>query len=119
MKNPLIAIDGPAGTGKSTVARIVAGRLGLRYLDTGATYRAAAWKAMQARVKPEDDVTIAHLCRTLDLQVDADPEKFRIYVEGQDVTEQIRLPGVGCRPAASGAFPVQPPCAASGSRRRG
>lgn len=95
MKRLLIAIDGPAGSGKSTVARLVAKRLGLRYLDTGATYRAAAWKAMQQRISPDDRSAIGAICRTLDLQIEPDPGRFRVFVEGQEITEQIRLPGVG------------------------
>jgi cytidylate kinase len=95
MKKPLIAIDGPVGSGKSTAARLVAERLGLRYLDTGATYRAAAWKAMQQGLDPADREAIAALCRALDLEVDADAGHFRVYVEGQEITNQIRLPGVG------------------------
>jgi cytidylate kinase len=105
MKRLLIAIDGPAGSGKSTVARLVAKRLGLRYLDTGATYRAAAWKAMQQRANPEDRSAIGAICRALDLQIEADPDRFRVFVDGQDITEQIRLPGVGEFASKISAYP--------------
>jgi len=117
MKKPLIAIDGPVGSGKSTVARLVAKRLSLRYLDTGATYRAAAWKAMQQRLDPADREPIAALCRALDLEVKPDPADFRVYVEGQDITSQIRLPGVGEYASKISVYPEVRPALVAFQRR--
>ncbi len=85
----VIAIDGPAGSGKSTVARQVAGRLGLDYLDTGAMYRAVAFEAIRRGIDPEDSQTVAELTRQMDLEVAA-----RVMVNGTDATVEIRGPEV-------------------------
>ena len=85
----VIAIDGPAGSGKSTVAREVANRLGLDYLDTGAMYRAVAFEAIRRGIDPDDAATVAELARQMELSV-AD----RILVNGDDATVEIRSPEV-------------------------
>jgi cytidylate kinase len=85
----VIAIDGPAGSGKSTVARGVANRLGLDYLDTGAMYRAVAFEAIRRGIDPEDAATVAELARQMDLTV-----AERILVNGTDATVEIRSPEV-------------------------
>lgn len=85
----VIAIDGPAGSGKSTVAREVATRLGLEYLDTGAMYRAVAFAALHRGIDPEDREPVAHLARQLVLSV-ADS----VVVDGIDATIEIRGPEV-------------------------
>ena len=82
----IITIDGPAGAGKSTVARALARRLGFRFLDTGAMYRAVALAAMRRGLDwdlPED---LARLARTLDIRLAGD----RILLDGEDVTEAVR-----------------------------
>jgi cytidylate kinase len=83
----IVAIDGPAGAGKSTVARALAERLGFRYLDTGAMYRALTWLAMQRGVDLSDEDTLAQLAR-------AEPVTFadqsRVFVAGMDITSSIR-----------------------------
>ena len=83
----IVAIDGPAGAGKSTVARNLAERLGFRYLDTGAMYRALTWLAMQRGVDLSDEDTLAQLAR-------AEPVTFadqsRVFVAGMDITSSIR-----------------------------
>src|ERR1700744_2628933 len=94
---PVIAIDGPAGSGKSTVARAVATRLGLAYLDTGAMYRAVAVAAMQRKVDPDDTATVAALARDMDLSVGnaaSGSDSDRVLLDGEDVTIQIRSPEV-------------------------
>ena len=85
----VIAIDGPAGSGKSTVARAVAARLGMDYLDTGAMYRAVAFTAIRRRVDPEDAEQVAKLAVALDLAV-----SDRVLVDGVDATIEIRGPEV-------------------------
>ena len=83
----IVAIDGPAGSGKSTVALVLARRLGFRYLDTGAMYRALAWLARRDGVEPEDGDALARLAREHPVSCDADG---RVAVAGEDVTAGIR-----------------------------
>lgn len=85
----VIAIDGPAGSGKSTVARRVAARLGLEYLDTGAMYRAVAFEAIRRGVDPDDAPAVAALARQMELIV-----TDRVLVNGTDATVEIRGPEV-------------------------
>jgi cytidylate kinase len=87
----IVAIDGPAGAGKSTVARAVAGRLGFRYLDTGAMYRALTWLACERGVDPEDGQALAALGSANPVELDA--ERW-VRIAGTDVTEAIRLPEI-------------------------
>jgi cytidylate kinase len=85
----VIAIDGPAGSGKSTVARAVATRVGLPYLDTGAKYRSVAFEAIRRGVEPDDSPAVAALARDLDLSIGD-----QVIVEGVDATIEIRTPEV-------------------------
>jgi len=85
----VVAIDGPAGSGKSTVAKAVASRLGVGYLDTGAMYRAVAFVAMRHGVDPEDAASVAKLARDMTLEV-----AERVMVDGVDATIEIRSPEV-------------------------
>lgn len=87
----MITIDGPAGVGKSTVAKLLAKRLGLRYLDTGATYRALAYQALLSGEDPRDERAMARLARALGvgLRRGAD-DGLRVMLNGRDVTRQIR-----------------------------
>ena len=95
MPTPLvIAIDGPAGAGKSTVAQKVAARLGLTYVDSGATYRAFALKVLQSGIAPDDAPSVAKLVAQTDIHIAMDGLKFRVFVHGQDVTDKIRTPEV-------------------------
>ena len=84
-----IAIDGPAGAGKSTVAREIARRLNLKYLDTGAMYRAITLKLYRARISLDDLEAIAELLENTALDVTADQ---RVLLDGEDVTAEIRKP---------------------------
>jgi pantoate ligase/cytidylate kinase len=95
-RKPMIAIDGPAGAGKSTVTRRVAQALNLIYLDTGAMYRAIAWLVMQAGIDPADESAIAELISdvTLTLSPAEYPHPPRVHINGQEVTEAIRTPQV-------------------------
>jgi cytidylate kinase len=83
----IVAIDGPAGSGKSTVARALAERLGFRYLDTGAMYRALAWLAAREGVKPDDEAGLARLAREHPVSFAPDGD---VSIAGEDVTAQIR-----------------------------
>jgi cytidylate kinase len=91
---PVVAIDGPSGSGKSTVARGVAARAGLRYLDTGAMYRAVAVAATRAGLELTDAAGVAALARGLELTVGTDPAVPRVVAAGRDVTAEIRAPAV-------------------------
>lgn len=90
MRGLIIAIDGPSGAGKGTVARGVASRLGYRHVDTGAMYRAVAWKALHDGVDIDDERAVAALGEraTFDL------ESGRVVVDGHDVARQIRTPEI-------------------------
>ena len=101
----VVAVDGPSGAGKSTVARAVARRLRLRYLDTGAMYRAVTLRALQERVDLEDVDTLAALAERTVLQVGTDPERFWIRADGVDVTEAIRTRAVTNAVSAVSAAP--------------
>ncbi|MBZ5564660.1 MAG: (d)CMP kinase [Acidobacteriia bacterium] len=95
MNKPLvIAIDGPAGAGKSTVAQKVAERLGLAYVDSGATYRAVALKVLEAGVPPEDEQTVSRLIGEIEIQITTDGVQPHILLDGRDVTDKIRTPEV-------------------------
>jgi len=86
----IVAIDGPAGAGKSTVARTLATRLGFRYLDTGAMYRALTWLALAEDVSLEDGAALGELARREPVSFEDD----RVFIHGEDVTEEIRLPRI-------------------------
>ena len=86
----VIAIDGPAGSGKTTIARALADRLGLAYLDTGAMYRAVAFAALRAGIDLQDEVALARTARAMDLQLD----RTSCVVDGVDATQAIRGPEV-------------------------
>jgi cytidylate kinase len=87
----VIAIDGPAGSGKSTVAKALAARLGLEYLDTGAMYRAVTFAALRRGVDPAEQDQVARM--VVDLELEVSPE--RVVVDGVDATIEIRGPEVG------------------------
>jgi cytidylate kinase len=97
----LIAIDGPAGSGKSTVAKAVAARLGLDYLDTGAMYRAVAYAAICRGIDPDDADRVAQLAREIDLTVGE-----TVLVDGVDATIEIRSPEVTRAVSAVAANPA-------------
>ncbi len=85
-REPVITIDGPVGAGKSTVARALADRLGYRFLDTGAMYRAVAWSVVEAGIDPVDEAALRRHLDALDLDVRGD----RVYVDDRDVSGHIR-----------------------------
>lgn len=91
-----IAIDGPAGAGKSTVAKIVARRLGLLYVDTGAMYRAVAWLAVRFQVDPNDERGLVQLLDEHTLDFERHPEEGSLVVlfQGENITSQLRTPQV-------------------------
>ena len=88
----VIAIDGPAGSGKSTVARLVAGRLGYLYLNTGAMYRAVTWQALQEGIDLEDEDALVELAKRCEIAFEENGG--RVILNGLDVSQQIRFPEV-------------------------
>lgn len=86
----IITIDGPAGSGKSTAARKLAARLEVPYLDTGAMYRAIAYRAMHAGTELDDPDALLQIARQADLTLDCGPTHTRVKLDGHDVSEAIR-----------------------------
>jgi cytidylate kinase len=89
-RGPIIAIDGPAGAGKSSVARHLAQHFGLLNLETGAMYRAFALKAIQSDQDFDDGTALERLARDTEIRLEPDRSGNRVYLDGQDVTERIR-----------------------------
>ncbi|HEY3366198.1 MAG TPA: (d)CMP kinase [Symbiobacteriaceae bacterium] len=90
-----VAVDGPAGAGKSTLAKIVANRLGYLYVDTGAMYRALALKALKTGIPPEDDTGLADMAANTSVRLERAPGGGnRVFLDGTDVTAEIREPQV-------------------------
>jgi cytidylate kinase len=94
MAKKIIAIDGPAGSGKSTTARLVAKKLGFVYLDTGAMYRAITFKALENGVDVNDKNELEELAKNSVITFDIKDGINRIWLDGKDVTEKIREPQV-------------------------
>lgn len=93
MKKLVVAIDGPAGAGKSTVAQLAAKELGYTYIDTGAMYRAVAWKVLQQGGEVTNEKILA-VVPDIDVDLSYENGKTTVRVDGQDVTSEIRTPEV-------------------------
>mgnify|MGYP000291884544 CR=1 FL=1 len=91
---PIVAIDGPAGVGKTSVARAVAARLGFRYVNTGAMYRAVAYEALRRRIAPDDAPALAAIARRLAIDFREGSHGQRVLLAGEDVTEALQSPAV-------------------------
>ncbi len=102
MTAPVIAIDGPSGAGKGTVARAVARALGCDYVDTGAMYRAVAWQAVRAQRALDDEDAVAEIAAGASFDVDAG----RVVIDGHDVTRAIRTPEIDVAAAAVARLPA-------------
>jgi cytidylate kinase len=94
MRKITIAIDGPAGSGKSTVAKKVAVQLGYTYLDTGAMYRAITLKALRTKTSLEDEIALKKLTEQSTIELKMSGDELKIYLDGQDVSRAIRRPEV-------------------------
>jgi cytidylate kinase len=91
----IIAIDGPAGAGKSTVARAVARRLGYLFINTGAMYRAVAWKALSEGIPLDDAVAVGRLAGDSLIELSGGVDSMRVLIDGRDITGEIATPQVG------------------------
>ena len=100
-----IAIDGPAGAGKSTVAKAIAKKLHINYMDTGAMYRAVAYGLLQKGVNLKDAAMVAKELKEIDLKVIYVNEEQRVMINGEDVTPYIRTPEVSMGASDVGAVP--------------
>lgn len=106
MTGPMvIAIDGPSGSGKSTTARLLAQRLGLAYLDTGAMYRAIAWQYLNSGLEDSDAEGIRALAVATDLRIATIPDQPRVSVDGEVVTDAIREPRISQNVSVVAAIP--------------
>lgn len=101
----IIAIDGPSGSGKSSTSRGVARRLGLRYVDTGAMYRAMSWWMLANAVDIDDPEAVADVCEQPRIRLDVDPDDPRVYVDGRDVSTAIREDAVASAVSKVAAVP--------------
>ncbi len=101
----IIAIDGPSGAGKSTLGRRLARELGLLYIDTGAMYRAVALAAAAAGVKDSDAEGLANVAHRARIRLEGDPEALRVFLDGRDVSEEIRGEAVGRGASVVSAVP--------------
>jgi cytidylate kinase len=90
----IIAIDGPSAAGKTSAARLLAERLGYLYLDSGALYRAIAWKVSQSGIEPKEHPRLVELLSKTEIRVEAKGDDFRVWVDGLDVTSQLRAPAI-------------------------
>ena len=91
----IIAIDGPAGSGKSTVAQRIASRLNFKYIETGSMYRAVAWKAQQAGIDPENAEQISEVARNISIEFQPGTDRQKVMVDGEDLTPLLKTEIIG------------------------
>lgn len=101
----VVALDGPAGSGKSTVARSVARALGWRFVDTGATYRAATVAVLRAGADVGDPVAVLQVARSAHIELSTDPDANVVLLDGEDITSEIRSAKVSATVSAVSAVP--------------
>ncbi len=102
----VIAIDGPAGSGKSTVAKIVAGKLRFRYIDTGSMYRAVAWKSLLKNVDLGDEETVAEIARNVKIDLVPEDGGQSVFVDGENATNQLKQEKISRAAAVVAAQPM-------------
>jgi cytidylate kinase len=106
MKKSVVTIDGPAGAGKTTVSRMLADRLGYRYIDTGALYRAIALAVHEGGIDSTDDAALEKMCAALSLRYVQTEKGLRLLSNGRDVTDRLRTPEITMLASAVSARPV-------------
>ena len=106
MRPLIVAIDGPAGAGKSTVSKLLARRLGLSFVDSGALYRTVALSARRQGIATDDDPALAALVGRIRISFKATGDDNRVYLDGEDVSKEIRTPEISLLASAVSARPV-------------
>ncbi|SOJ55171.1 Cytidylate kinase [Mycobacterium simulans] len=106
MSEIVVAVDGPAGTGKSSVSRGLARELGARYLDTGAMYRIVTLAVLRAGVDPEDPEAVEEVAAAVKMSVGYDPDETSCYLAGEDVSAEIRSDDVTLAVSAVSSVPA-------------
>jgi CMP/dCMP kinase len=106
LKRLIITIDGPSGAGKTTVSRILADRLGYRYIDTGALYRGVALEAMSSGLNPDDDAGLENVLSSLKMKFVYGEKGLRLISNDSDITDKIRTPEISMFASAASARPV-------------
>ena len=108
MENKIsVAIDGPGGAGKSTVARALAGRFGFAYVDTGAIYRTIGLAVLRSGVSPDDETQVAPILSASGVDLDYDPSGLQhMFLNGEDVSGEIRLPEISAYASRVSALPA-------------
>lgn len=101
-----IAIDGPAGAGKSTIAKLLAERKGFIYVDTGAMYRGLAWYFLTKGIQPDDEAAVTKACDEVKINIAYENGKQQIYVNDENITEHLREEAVGNMASKSSAVPA-------------
>lgn len=93
-KRIAVAVDGPAGAGKSSISKVVAKKLGYLYIDTGAMYRAVTWAVLDRQIDPSNETDVAQLLKELTLRLEPTENTFRVFVNDKEVTDLIRTQAV-------------------------
>lgn len=101
-----IAIDGPAGAGKSTIAKLLAERKGFIYVDTGAMYRGLAWYFLTKGIQPDDEEAVTKACEEVKIDIAYENGKQQIYVNDKNITDHLREEAVGNMASKSSAVPA-------------
>lgn len=94
MKKINVAIDGPAGAGKSTIAKTISKELGILYLDTGSMYRTVALKAIREGIDTKNPKLLAEMVKSIDIKIQYEENEQHIFLDGEDVTNKIRTPEI-------------------------
>ena len=102
----IIAIDGPAGSGKSTVARIVAEKLNFRYIDTGSMYRSVAWKSLQKKTVLKNEAAVADIASKIKIELVPDEDGQLVFVDGKNITDQLKVEEISRGAAIVAAQPL-------------
>lgn len=109
-KQFIVTIDGPAGSGKTTLSRMFAGQLGFDYVDTGALYRGVAWQVLRKGIAVDDNAALGQLCQGLSLELIRQEGDLHLWVDGVDVTDRIRTPEISMAASAVSAQPAIREC---------